>query len=195
MLRPDLLAQRRIVVGGAAPEGRFAAGIAAGLRSLGADVMTLAPEMLADEDAAAAWAREQGGRGQIHALVLDGGGAFGAGGADGVQAALAGAWPGIRAVATGAMIEPGAGGRIVLVAPPAGAGPYAEAAAAGLENLARTLSVEWARFSVTAVAIAPGAATGTDEVTELVAYLVSPAGGYLSGCRLDLGTVGAPARS
>lgn len=69
MLRPGLLAQRRVVVGGA-PGGRFAAAIAGGLRSLGADVTGLAAEMLADEDAAVAWARE---RAPVNALVLDAG--------------------------------------------------------------------------------------------------------------------------
>ena len=36
---------------------------------------------------------------------------------------------------------------------------HADAARAGLENLARTLSIEWARYAITLVAIAPGRAT------------------------------------
>ncbi len=63
------------------------------------------------------------------------------------------------------------------------------AARAGLENLARTLSVEWARFAVRPVAILPGAATSSAEVAELVAFLVSPAGAYYSGCAFELGAV------
>jgi hypothetical protein len=45
---------------------------------------------------------------------------------------------------------------------------------------------------VTAVAVAPGAATGAAEVAELVAYLLSEAAGYFSGCRFSLGEL-APA--
>ena len=99
--------------------------------------------------------------------------------------ALDGAWLAIRPVARGAMIERG-GGRILLLAPrPGGAG--AAAARAGLENLARTLSVEWARFAIRPVAILPGAATSPAEVAELAAFLASPAGEYYSGCAFELG--------
>ncbi len=85
------------------------------------------------------------------------------------------------------------GGRIVYIAPPVDAGEHADAARAGLENLARTLSIEWARHAITAVAIAPGgvgptrsAADIAGEVAALSAYLASPAGAYFSGCLLDL---------
>ncbi len=74
----------------------------------------------------------------------------------------------------------------MFVCPPSAAGEHAGAARAGLENLARTLSIEWARYSITAVAVAPGAATAADEVGALVAYLASPAGAYFSGCLLDM---------
>ncbi len=57
---------------------------------------------------------------------------------------------------------------------------------AGLENLARTLSIEWSRYHVTTVAVAPGAGTPAGEVAALTAYLASPAGAYFSGCLLDL---------
>ena len=63
---------------------------------------------------------------------------------------------------------------------------YADAARAGLENLARTLSIEWARYGITTVAIAPGEKTAASEVAALIAYLASPAGAYFSGCLLDL---------
>lgn len=105
--------------------------------------------------------------------------------ADGARAALDAAWLAIRPVATGAMIDRG-GGRIVLLAPPPG-GAQAAAARAGLENLARTLSVEWARFQVRPVTILPGAETSPADVAELVAFLASPAGEYYSGCAFELG--------
>lgn len=83
------------------------------------------------------------------------------------------------------------GGRIVYLAPAPDAerseiGRHADAACAGLENLARTLSIEWARHGVTVVTIAPGAGTAAGEVAALTAYLASPAGAYFSGCLLDL---------
>lgn len=73
------------------------------------------------------------------------------------------------------------GGKVVLVAPRDDAPQRA-----ALENLARTLSVEWARFAITPTAIHPGAATSDDEVAELVAFLASPAGDYYSGCTFTL---------
>jgi hypothetical protein len=139
------------------------------------------------------------------ALVVDGAALFaqatGSGGAgQALGACLAGSWQVTQAVAERAFLAGGRGGRIVYVTPPAGADgsspvEHADAARAGLENLARTLSIEWARHGITAVAIAPGA-NGSDpsasgsEVAALVAYLVSPAGAYFSGCLLDLRGVG-----
>jgi hypothetical protein len=102
----------------------------------------------------------------------------------GMLAALDGAWDAVRPVAREAMIEKG-GGRILLLAPRPG-GPEAEAVRAGLENLARTLSVEWARFQVRPVAILPGSATSPAEVAELACFLASPAGEYYSGCAFTL---------
>jgi NAD(P)-dependent dehydrogenase (short-subunit alcohol dehydrogenase family) len=89
------------------------------------------------------------------------------------------AWDAIR----GALRD---GQLIVLIAPPPG-GAAAEAARAGLENMARTLSIEWARRGIRPVAITPGTATSPAEIAELVAFLASPAGAYFSGCRFDLG--------
>ncbi len=118
---------------------------------------------------------------------------------------LDGAWEATHAVANAAFIDAQRPGRIVYLAPAAPAAPtasaasaarapasastaaeYADAARAGLENLARTLSIEWARHTITTVAIAPGVSTQADELATLCAYLCSPAGSYFSGCLLDL---------
>jgi NAD(P)-dependent dehydrogenase (short-subunit alcohol dehydrogenase family) len=121
------------------------------------------------------------------ALVFDAAAAFGEGGLEGLSAALEGAWAAIGEVVAGELIPAGRPGKIVLLAPRPGAGPFAEGARAALENLARTLSVEWARYAVTAVAIAPGEETTVEHVAELICYLLSPAGDYFSGCRFELG--------
>ena len=71
-----------------------------------------------------------------------------------LRAALELAWVCARADATAALI-PARSGRLLFVAPRPDAGPHAEAARAGLESLARTLSVEWARHTVTPLSSAP----------------------------------------
>jgi NAD(P)-dependent dehydrogenase (short-subunit alcohol dehydrogenase family) len=113
-------------------------------------------------------------------VVFDGAAAFSAG-VEGVRAVLDGGWDAIR----GSLSD---GQLIVLIAPPPG-DAHAEAARAGLENMARTLSIEWARRGIRPVAIAPGEATSPADVAELAAFLASPAGSYYSGCRFDLGRV------
>ena len=95
-----------------------------------------------------------------------------------MRAALDGTWQAIQPHAAGAKL-------ILLLAPPPG-DAHAEAARAGLENLARTLSIEWARHEIRPVAIHPGTATAAEEVAELAAFLSSAAGAYYSGCRFDL---------
>jgi NAD(P)-dependent dehydrogenase (short-subunit alcohol dehydrogenase family) len=100
-----------------------------------------------------------------------------------VPATLDEAWDAIRAVLRDALL-------IVLIAPPPG-DAHASAARAGLENMARTLSIEWARRGIRPVAITPGSATSPAEIAELVAFLASPAGAYYSGCRFDLGAADA----
>jgi NAD(P)-dependent dehydrogenase (short-subunit alcohol dehydrogenase family) len=121
--------------------------------------------------------------GGLDVLVVDAAALFAAGG---LRACLDGAWDATRAVVNGAFLPAGSGGRIVYIAPSPGAGEQAGAARAGLENLARTLSVEWARHGITTVTIAPGTQSTDGEVGALVAYLASPAGAYFSGCQLDL---------
>ena len=136
---------------------------------------------------AAAWARD---RAPLDALLYDADASFGAGGGDALGAMLEQAWRAIRAVATGALIEAHAPGRLLMVAPRPDAGRHAPAARAALENLARTLSVEWARYGITAVALWPGRITTDAELAQIACFLLSPAGGYFSGCRWELG--GAP---
>jgi NAD(P)-dependent dehydrogenase (short-subunit alcohol dehydrogenase family) len=121
-------------------------------------------------------------------LVLDSAGLFErAGGSDALADSLQASWDLTRALANRAFLPESAGGRIVLLAPRSGPGAgHAAAAAAGLENLARTLSIEWARYGITIVALAPGALTGADQVAALCAWLASPAGAYFSGCLLDM---------
>jgi hypothetical protein len=121
-----------------------------------------------------------GGAGELDVLVVGAGAGFSSS-ADSVRAVLDDSWDAIRAALADDLL-------IVLVAPPPG-DAHAEAARAGLENMARTLSIEWARRGIRPVAITPGAATSPAEVAELVAYLASPAGAYFSGCRFDLGGV------
>ena len=100
-----------------------------------------------------------------------------------VPAVLDEAWDAIRGALRDEQL-------IVLIAPPPG-DAHAEAARAGLENMARTLSIEWARRAIRPVAITPGRTTSPAEIAELVAFLASPAGAYYSGCRFDLGAADA----
>jgi NAD(P)-dependent dehydrogenase (short-subunit alcohol dehydrogenase family) len=130
--------------------------------------------------------------GEAQLLIVDGGGWFAAGGGRrSLVDCLQASWDATRALANAAFLPDGRGGRIVLLAPADGA-EHATAAAAGLENLARTLSIEWARFAITTVAIAPGAGTAGGELATVVAYLASPAGAYFSGCLLDFRGPSAP---
>ena len=125
---------------------------------------------------------------RVDLLVVDAAPAFGDGGLHGLRAALDGTWSVVHAVAEAHWLtERGGddrnGGKLVLVAPRADAGEYAEAAAAALENLARTLAVEWARHGVRATAIVAGPRTVDDDLAALVAFLASAGGEYFSGCR------------
>ena len=107
-----------------------------------------------------------------------------------LMVSLEATWNITRALVNVALLPKQAGGRIVYLAPASSSHEHADAARAGLENLARTLSIEWARYAITAVSIMPGRATSAGEVASLVAYLASPGGAYFSGCRLDLGGPG-----
>jgi citronellol/citronellal dehydrogenase len=122
-----------------------------------------------------------------------------------------GTWLMTHAVATKAMIPSGRGGKIfsVTLSPHNGMPGMAHsgAARAAVENLMRTLSVEWARFEIRLLALAAGqfetqtlltkypaaiveriahtiplARMGSEqEFAWLVAYLASPAGDFFSG--------------
>ena len=132
--------------------------------------------------------------GSLDLLVVDGAGLFAQGG---LRTCLDATWNVTRAVVNLAFLaaEPSSPSRpgpslptrrIVYLAPAPNAGERSGAARAGLENLGRTLSTEWARHGITLVTIAPGEATDAGEVAALCAYLASPAGAYFSGCLLDL---------
>jgi NAD(P)-dependent dehydrogenase (short-subunit alcohol dehydrogenase family) len=164
VLRAGVLDGVRLCVVGAGPLGEA---VRARAEALGATVLPAAPLPAAEPGAAP------------DALVVDAAAMFAAAtGVDAVRAALDGAWAAIQPQATGAKL-------ILLLAPPPG-DAHAEAARAGLENLARTLSIEWARLGIRPVAIHPGSETPAGEVAELAAFLASPAGAYYSGCRFDL---------
>jgi NAD(P)-dependent dehydrogenase (short-subunit alcohol dehydrogenase family) len=161
------------------------AGLRDALDRLGARVVAAGEPPPAEEENVGEWAAAHG---PLDAVVFAAAAAFGAGGAPGLADALDGAWASARELGRH-LIDGGRAGKLILLAPDAGAGPLAAALAAGLENLARTLSVEWARFGITACAVVPGSATREDEVAEVVAYLLSPAGDYFTGCALRLGQV------
>lgn len=127
--------------------------------------------------------------GEIDVLVVEAAGLYAARGAglrDALVGSLESSWNVSRALANQAFISRERPGLILYIAPVPGAGLHADAARAGLENLARTLSIEWSRYCVRTVAVAPGESTGAHQLAQLIAYLASPAGGYFSGCMLDL---------
>jgi NAD(P)-dependent dehydrogenase (short-subunit alcohol dehydrogenase family) len=169
ILRDGLLAGQAVALG---------AGVRAPVRDL---LLSLGATVHEPQAAAAA---------HVRALVHHAGATFGAGGEQGLLDALEQAWSDVAAVANEALIGSSQGGKIVLIAPRAGAGDHADAARDGLENLARTLSVEWARYGITTTAIVPAAAACEQDVALLVAFLLSPAGDYFSGCRLEIGAAG-----
>jgi NAD(P)-dependent dehydrogenase (short-subunit alcohol dehydrogenase family) len=188
LLREGLLEGRRVAL--VAPAR---AELHDALAGTGAETLELEAD-LADE---AATEKAVKALGEVDALVIDGAALF----ADAerrsqppigdserrspLRDALDGAWSALRAVANASWIGPQRPGKAVFVAPAPTAGEHAEAARAAFENLARTLSIEWSRYTITTAAITPDTTPGEDVAT-LVAYLVSPAGDYFSGARLDL---------
>lgn len=166
LLRSGLLDGTAVTVAAAAA-GAHARAVTETCRELGAEVTELAIDPFGDPP--------QADSGPV--LVWDGAGAFAAHtGVDAVRAALDGAWLAIRAAAD---LE---GGKVLLVAPPSG-DEHAAAARAGLENLARTLSIEWSRHGVRTLAVLAGSPRDT---AQTVAYAASRAGDYFSGTALQL---------
>jgi citronellol/citronellal dehydrogenase len=126
-----------------------------------------------------------------------------------------GTWNMTHAVATKAFI-PQEGGKVVSVTlSPHNGMPgmvHSGAARAAVENMMRTLAIEWSRFGIRLVAVAPGqidtevfrtkypkAVVETvprtvplgrlgrpEEVAWLIAYLASPAGNFFSGTTITL---------
>jgi NAD(P)-dependent dehydrogenase (short-subunit alcohol dehydrogenase family) len=187
LLRPGLLEGVSLLIAG--PSAPLGVAVAQALAELGARVSTCLPDgehEAAIDDAVADALADMGA---IDMLVVDGAGLFGAGAPYALRACLDAAWNVTRAVINHAFLPSRRGGRIVYLAPPSDAGEHAPAARAGLENLARTLSIEWARHHVNTIAIAPGGRgsdTSAEDLAALTAYLASPAGAYFSGCLLDL---------
>jgi citronellol/citronellal dehydrogenase len=132
-----------------------------------------------------------------------------------VELNVTGTWLMSHAAATKAFI-PGGGGKILSVTlSPHNGMPgmvHSGAARAAVENMMRTLSIEWSRFGITTCAIAAGQfATDTmltkyprevvdniahsipvgrtgrpEEIAWLIAYLASPAGDFYSGTTITL---------
>lgn len=211
VLREELLAGRRIAVAGAVPEA-----VAEALVKLGAQIEALASGAPSDDDdGVGRWARA---RPPLDAVVCAGSADHGTEEVWAAvrEVAVGALIPGGRGGKI-VLIAPAPGGAEGPCPPPGGTeGPFpatgggegpspaprgasmlrgarmlrgASMLRAALENLARTLSVEWARHGLTAVMIAPGARTTPDQLAELVCFVVSDAGDYLSGCRLDMGSV------
>lgn len=176
LFRAGLLEGRTVALAG--PAGSE---IGRALTALGARVLPVGE--LGDDETSERWARENT---PLDVLICDARGTFGRGGVTALRSAVDGAWAAVRAVAVGALIPAGSG-RVVLLAPAAGAGRHAAPARDALENLARTLSVEWARYGITTTAIAPGPETTEDQLAQLACFIASPAGAYFSGCRFSLG--------
>jgi citronellol/citronellal dehydrogenase len=172
--------------------GPVADAVLAACEALGATVERHDGAPLDDAAAATFAAGVVERHGGLNTLVLDAASAFaaavpGAVGADALRAAADPAWAAARAAATAAMIDADGGGKVVVIAPRPGAGARAAATRAALENLARTLSIEWSRYAIRTTAILPGDATSPQEVGAVVTFLASPAGDYYSGCVMDLG--------
>ena len=127
-----------------------------------------------------------------------------------------GTWNMTHAAATKAFIPQGDGGKVVSITlSPHNGMPgmvHSGAARAAVENMMRTLSVEWSRFGIKLVAVAPGQIDTEvfrtkypqvvvetvprtiplgrlgkpEEIAWLIAYLASPAGDFFSGTTLTI---------
>jgi NAD(P)-dependent dehydrogenase (short-subunit alcohol dehydrogenase family) len=204
-LRPGLLAGVVVLLAGDGDSrpGSFTPAIVEGCGELGAKTLRWrsGEAVPADVDVLVVDAASSFASAPVPAPPDPAGAVAGASGAA-LRHCLDEAWQASHAVANAAFIDPARPGRIIYLAPRSspltptdatataaaehdGAG-RADAARAGLENLARTLSIEWARYAITTVALAPGPSTTPEQVASVVAYLASAAGAYFSGCQLDL---------
>lgn len=170
VLRPRLLTGSTVLLAAAEPPSRFGEAVAARCAELGAKMHRVVVDPTGDEAE---------GRDGIDVVVWDGASLAGP------RDVLDAAWLALRPAAR-TMIEAEVAGKLLLVAPPA-YDSAAEAARAGIENLARTLSIEWARYGIRTAALLPGGETDPGEVAELTAFLASRAGDYYSGCHFELG--------
>jgi citronellol/citronellal dehydrogenase len=132
-----------------------------------------------------------------------------------IELNVQGTWQMTHAAATRAFIPQGGGKVVSVTLSPHHGMPgmvHSGAARAAVENMMRTLAIEWSRFNLKLVAVAPGqfdtetlrtkypkavvdnvAGTvplgrlGTEqEMAWLVAYLASPAGDFYSGCVITI---------
>jgi citronellol/citronellal dehydrogenase len=132
-----------------------------------------------------------------------------------IELNVQGTWLMTHAVATKAFIPQGGGKVLSVTLSPHNGMPgmvHSGAARAAVENMMRTLAVEWARFGITTCALAAGQfATETlltkypqvvvdnlersipigragraEEMAWLVAYLASPAGDFVSGTTITI---------
>ena len=126
-----------------------------------------------------------------------------------------GTWNMTHAVATKAFIPRGSGKVVSVTLSPHNGMPgmvHSGAARAAVENMMRTLSVEWSRYGIRLVAVAPGQIDTEvfrtkypqvvvdtvprtiplgrlgrpEEIAWLIAYLASPAGDFFSGAVLTI---------
>jgi citronellol/citronellal dehydrogenase len=132
-----------------------------------------------------------------------------------IELNVQGTWQMTHAAATKAFIPQRQGKVVSLTVSPHMGFPgmvHTGAARAGVENMMRTLSIEWARFGIRAVAVAVGqfdtetlrtkypkqvvdnvantvplGRLGSEqEMAWLIAYLASPAGDFFSGCVITI---------
>ncbi len=129
---------------------------------------------------------------------------------------LEGTWLMTHTVATKAFIPSGRGGRVVSVTLTPHTGlvgmAHSSAARAGVEGLMRVLAIEWARFGINCVSVAPGVVatetfktkyppefleyvsgnllspefTSPEDLAQTIAFVVSPAGRSITGSVINV---------